>query len=66
MNEEMELSVGERNALLQLVDIAVKNPISGGLKISSVAEHFKRKLMALYVPSEEDDTSDEETDEASE
>ena len=66
MNEEMELSVGERNALLQLVDIAVKNPISGGLKISSVTEHFKRKLMALYVPTEEDDTSDEETDEASE
>lgn len=62
----MELSVGERNALLQLVDIAVKNPISGGLKISSVVEHFKRKLMELYVVTEEEESSDEGTDEASE
>jgi hypothetical protein len=62
MNEEMELSIEERNALLLIVDGALKNPISGGLKISSVSEHFKRKLMALYKT----DDPDEETDEASE
>jgi hypothetical protein len=66
MNEEMELSIEERNALLLIVDGALKNPISGGLKISSVSEHFKRKLMALHAPAEEGDSSDEETDEASE
>jgi len=49
----IELTDEERNGIIQLIDLAVKNPVSGGLKVSQAASFLAQKF-ADPAPSQEE------------
>jgi len=51
--EPITLTIEERNVLLQLLDIAIKHPTDGGLKVSGATEYFKQKLIAASPQPQE-------------
>lgn len=44
----LELTLEEGNALLLLLDLAVKHPDKGGLAVASNANHFANKLRQAF------------------
>lgn len=58
--EPITLTIEERNVLLQLLDLAIKHPTDGGLKVSGATEYFKQKLIAASPAPAEDSGEKEE------
>ena len=48
----IELTDEERNGIIQLIDLAVKNPIAGGLKVSQAASFLAQKFIDQTPPQE--------------
>jgi len=49
----IEFTDEERNGIIQLIDLAVKNPVSGGLKVSQAASFLAQKFTDP-TPSQEE------------
>jgi hypothetical protein len=61
--EPITLTIEERNVLLQLLDIAIKHPTDGGLKVSGATEYFKQKLIAASPqPQEPEEEAEADTE----
>ncbi len=54
----IELTDEERNGIIQLIDLAVKNPVSGGLKVSQAASFLAQKFTDP-APSQEEQVGEE-------
>jgi len=55
MNRTIEFTDAECRVMRQLIDIAVKNPISGGLSVSKAANYFADKFADPTPPEAEDE-----------
>lgn len=49
----IELTDEERNGIIQLIDLAVKNPVAGGLKVSQAASFLAQKFADPLPPQGE-------------
>lgn len=62
--EPITFTIEERNVLLQLLDLALKHPTDGGLKVSGATEYFKNKLVAASpAPSDPEEEGGEDDNE---
>ena len=62
--KQIAFSNEEREVMIQLLDIAVKNPTSGGLKVSQAASYLASKF-ADPAPEQGDDVQEEPESEGS-
>jgi hypothetical protein len=60
--EPITLTIEERNVLLQLLDIAIKHPTEGGLKVSGATEYFKQKLIAASPQPQPEEEAEGDTE----
>jgi|TARA_R100000482_G_C5119203_1_gene144737 hypothetical protein len=60
--KQIEFTDEERTAIIQLLDLAVKNPVAGGLKVSGAASFLASKFADPAPPEEEQEAEVEEVD----
>tara|TARA_R100001015_G_C4620622_1_gene177617 strand:- start:1476 stop:1667 length:192 start_codon:yes stop_codon:yes gene_type:complete len=58
--KEIEFTDGERQAIIQLIDIAIKHPTLGGAKVAGAGSFLISKFVDDPAPEEESDAEEVE------